>query len=52
MIKWLRSRRYRSKATFVVAAWVLALLRQDRDIYMAENINFAYGYSYYFFAKR
>ena len=52
MFAWLRNKHYKSYRGIMLAWLILGIFGQDKEIYPAENINFAYGYSYYFFAKR
>lgn len=51
MFNWLRSRHYKSGVGIAIADIILVLFRQDKGYFPVENINFAYGYSYYFFMK-
>ena len=52
MFNWLRNKRYKNFKAFSLACIILGIFGQDKEVYPAENINFSYGYSYYFFAKR
>ena len=49
MFNRLKERRYRTRWGIAIADIILIIFRQHRNVRPVENINFSYGYSYYFF---